>query len=812
MPLLAPIVSEPFPMDSHVIVFPEAAQAKSLKHPIYARVLKARSKNPQLRKVRTIAVLESEHTDAIPSSDMFVEIDSIRAVTSTEALSSTLGYYVRSSVAACVDDNVIFGQVVHHDFTNGTLFVHSNTGIVEIPNHHFRLINAVVAMFLFNTTIPITDHINLDTIEDAAKEFVTTLLEVDNVLDNLPSFFQPFHTILGNHHMAPTSDIHWIDPSSGYHHKCTVLHVLQWTHYIDGNRECPKDITLANTFCGDPCYDNETFPTALLSGSFKSLASQPPSPPKTTRAQRHKRTLTDSDTPAPSKPKPTKTKPKAKKPKNIAASQPISQSYLSESSGHESDDEPFFGPIPHDTGKYAVPSLPPARVVTNISSNRDNHAKTKTQRKLSDASSDTDTKPPSRTRFPRKQRSSPPPSSPSSESSSSDSSSSATSSRSSHSRSSASSSSASDTARRRHRRPLANRHQKSSRHRRRHRRRGRDSESDSDYSSSSSSSSDSDEPGALMKTRRHQRAVHRAISAKKFRLLPPQQFVDTVMNDETLLFTKRPPVVAHLYDMRQGQFTGMSVMHCRPVDQRALDANRFDDEAPIAKFTAALQRPQRPTSLQDIRQAYDVLADYWDTYGSRHVRRFVDAGTTLLKYIHRQPCWAGTWMALANWIDRQFAEFRDTVARDLRNNTFKHKSLHKHFDPHGRVFDKLLRRVHREATATQFHSRPFSLSTHPPPTQAAPGGGSPDNTDRPPRSKAQDRAPIDPHTLAALPLDSSGKQLCMLHCTKKGCGSKKQKESGLCKFNRGHFKPSMTPTLRAAILKRYKDIRSDYDE
>ena len=287
------------------------------------------------------------------------------------------------------------------------------------------------------------------------------------------------------------------------------------------------------------------------------------------------------------------------------------------------------------------------------------------------------------------------------------------------------------------------------------------------------------------------------------------------MNDETMVFDKNPPLIAYIYDMRQGQFLGMSVMHCRPTDQRALDATRYDTTTPISKFTATLPRPSRPTSLQDIRNAYDILAEYWETYGSKAVCRFTEAGTSLLKHIHRQPCWAGTWMALANWIDRQFAEFHATIARDIRQDTTKHKSMFKNFDPHGRVFDKLLRRVHREATTQQFHGRPSTILS---PIRR----GEPEHvTTMTPRLdtvtthdrtvKTHDRAPIDPFILAMLPVDSSGKQLCMLHCTKKGCGSKYQKELGTCKFNRAHFKPTMTPTLRAAIIKRYKDIRTDFD-
>ena len=269
---------EIFPVNSYVLVFPEAAQAKDLEHPLYAKVMKARSKNPKLCKVQTISVLESEHSGAIPSFEMFVDIGSIKAVTSTEALTSNMGHYLRASVAASCEDAIFFGQIVHHNFNDATFFVHSANGITEVSNSAFRLLNPVAAMFLFNASIPITEDINLDAVTHATSDFVATLLETETVLDDIPGFFLPFQIFLGDKHMEPTDDIHWIDPTSGYHHKCKVLHVLQWTHFIDGNREYPDTIVLADTFCGDPCLDTEEFPSDLLPGSYKSLPSQPPSP------------------------------------------------------------------------------------------------------------------------------------------------------------------------------------------------------------------------------------------------------------------------------------------------------------------------------------------------------------------------------------------------------------------------------------------------------------------------------------------------------------------------------------------------------
>ena len=138
------------------------------------------------------------------------------------------------------------------------------------------------------------------------------------------------------------------------------------------------------------------------------------------------------------------------------------------------------------------------------------------------------------------------------------------------------------------------------------------------------------------------------------------------MNDETLVFNKSPPLIAHMYDLRQGQFMGMSFIHCLPNNRRILDADRFDGATPVAKYSATISRPKRPESLEGIRLAYDAFSDHWDKYGNSSIRQFCDAGATLLKYVHRQPCWAGTWMALTNCIDRQFAEYRDTIAQPTK--------------------------------------------------------------------------------------------------------------------------------------------------
>ena len=217
-----------FPPGTHVIVFPEASKAKQLQHPIYAVIIPEKRSTTGFVRVKTIAILADPDNDidAVPPYELRTQVSGIQSVSATEALSSNMAHFLRASATAQIGDHAQFGQIVQHQFSRDTFLLHTNNDLLEVPATHIRVINHVTAMFLFNAQLPITHERTIDSICDAARAFVNTILHDDDSIDDLDDLLEPYSEFLGTHHMAGPNIVHWIEPDTGYHHKCDIWHAI----------------------------------------------------------------------------------------------------------------------------------------------------------------------------------------------------------------------------------------------------------------------------------------------------------------------------------------------------------------------------------------------------------------------------------------------------------------------------------------------------------------------------------------------------------------------------------------------------------